>query len=90
VSAHNVDQVLHRAQLFAGFRRALEQTPDQALRDYELCACETAAIRTRDIDALGRAGRGHRLYRLVVHRLAPAGGGVLSSLNRKPMPALEV
>jgi len=56
VSAHNVDQVLHRAQLFAGFRRALEQTPDQALRDYELCACETAAIRTRDIDALVALG----------------------------------
>jgi hypothetical protein len=51
-----VDQVLHRAQLFAGFRRALEQTPDQALRDYELCACETAAIRTRDIDALVALG----------------------------------
>ena len=56
MSAHNVDQVLHRAQLFAGFRRALEQTPDQALRDYELCACETAAIRTRDIDALVALG----------------------------------
>ena len=56
MSAHNVDQVLHRAQLFAGFRRALEQTPDQALQDYELCACETAAIRTRDIDALVALG----------------------------------
>ena len=56
MSAHNVDELLRRAQFFAGFRRALEHTPEQALQDYELTACEADAIRERDIDTLVALG----------------------------------